>query len=102
MYQKHLDGEDVSQIPKEEDPFWEAPEDLLIGTTNVFLQALGYCLDFDDKLTVTDYKGVEEGFLYVTVLPCTEKGKALDEDNFVDEPQELLDKSYSFKVGIFE
>ena len=38
------------------DPFWEPPEDLLVGTANVFLQSLAYALDFDDKLSVTDYK----------------------------------------------
>ena len=43
-------------MPREEDPFWEPPEDILIGTANVFLQSLAYALDFDDKLTVTDYK----------------------------------------------
>ena len=43
-------------MKKEEDPFWEPPEDILIGTANVFLQSLSYALDFDDKLAVTDYK----------------------------------------------
>lgn len=56
MYQKFIDGEDVSKIPKEQDPFWEDIEDVLIGTANLFLQSLAFSLDFDDKLTVTDYK----------------------------------------------
>lgn len=51
-----MDGEDLSKIPKEEDPFWEPPEDVLIGTASVFLQSLSYALDFDDKLSITDYK----------------------------------------------
>lgn len=51
-----MDGEDLSKIPKEEDPFWEPPEDILIGTASVFLQSLSYALDFDDKLSITDYK----------------------------------------------
>lgn len=51
-----MDGEDLSTIPKEEDPFWEPPEDVLIGTASVFLQSLSYALDFDDKLSITDYK----------------------------------------------
>ena len=39
MYQKWLDGDDdITRIPKEEDPFWEPTEDVLIGTANVFLQ----------------------------------------------------------------
>ena len=39
-----MDGDDVSSIPKEEDPFWEPTEDVLIGTANVFLQSLCYAL----------------------------------------------------------
>ena len=58
MYQKFLDGEDISKIPKEKDPFWEPTEDVLIGSANVFLQSLSYALDFDDKITITDYKGM--------------------------------------------
>lgn len=46
----------MSKIPKEQDPFWEPPEDVLIGTASVFLQSLSYALDFDDKLSITDYK----------------------------------------------
>lgn len=44
------------KLPKEEDPFWEPAEDTLIGTANVFLQSLGFALDFDDKITITDFK----------------------------------------------
>ncbi|PVD20791.1 hypothetical protein C0Q70_18952 [Pomacea canaliculata] len=67
MYQQYLDGEDVLKRPKEEDPFWEPTEDVLIGTASVFLQSLSYALDFDDRLTITDYKGQEEGRLYIYV-----------------------------------
>lgn len=56
MYQKFVDNEDLSKIPKDQDPFEDPAEDVLIGTANVFLQSLSYALDFDDKLAVTDYK----------------------------------------------
>lgn len=98
LYQKFLDGEDVSKVPKEKDPFWEPTEDVLIGSANVFLQSLSYALDFDDKITITDYKGQEEGVLKVHVTPCQKDGKALEEDAFVDDPHELLGKEYHFKV----
>ena len=58
-----------------------------------------YALDFEDKLAITDYKGQEEGFIYVNVTPCTQAGKALDEDYFVDDSADLLGKPYYFKVG---
>ncbi|XP_071824596.1 kinesin-like protein KIF28 isoform X3 [Apostichopus japonicus] len=102
LYQRFLDGdEDVMKLPKEEDPFWEPAEDTMIGTANVFLQSLGFALDFDDKITITDFKGNEEGHLYVNITPCTQQGKPLaDEDSFVEDPSELLGKPFHFKVTI--
>jgi len=99
LYQRFLDGDEtVKNIPKEEDPFWEPPEDVLIGSANVFLQSLSYALDFDDKLTITDYKGSEEGNVVINITPCFNDGKPLDEDYFVEEPKDLLTKPYHFKV----
>lgn len=101
LYQRHLDGDEtVSKIPQDEDPFWEPPEDVLIGSANVFLQSLSYALDFDDKLTITDYKGSEEGSIVINITPCSQAGKPLDEDYFVEEPKDLIGKPYHFKVLI--
>ncbi|KAH3769676.1 hypothetical protein DPMN_170950 [Dreissena polymorpha] len=100
LYQKFLDGDDISKIPKEEDPFWEPTEDVMIGSANVFLQSLSYALDFEDKIMVTDYKGQEEGFIVIHVAPCQKDGKPLEEEAFVDNPKELLGKPYHFKVNI--
>nr|XP_022339429.1 kinesin-like protein KIF28P isoform X15 [Crassostrea virginica] len=100
LYQKFLDGEDVSNIPKEQDPFWEPTEDVLIGTSNLFLQSLSYCLDFMDTLNISDYKGQEEGQLKVKLEPCDNKGKPIDEEAFVDDPHELLNKPYHFKLTV--
>jgi hypothetical protein len=36
--------------------FWEPIGDTLIGTVNVFLQSLAYLLDFDDEISIVDYK----------------------------------------------
>ncbi|XP_062573408.1 kinesin-like protein KIF28 isoform X5 [Saccostrea cucullata] len=100
LYQKFLDGEDVSHIPKEQDPFWEPTEDVLVGTSNLFLQSLSYCLDFEDTLNISDYKGQEEGHVKVKLEPCDPKGKPIDEEAFVDDPRELLNKPYNFKLTI--
>lgn len=100
LYQKFLDGENISNIPKEQDPFWEPTEDVLIGTSNLFLQSLSYCLDFEDTLNISDYKGQEEGHLKVKLEPCDNKGKPIDEEAFVDDPHELLNKPYHFKLTV--
>ncbi|CAF4449794.1 unnamed protein product, partial [Adineta steineri] len=36
--------------------FWEPAEDILLGTANLFVQSLAYLLDFNDEITITDYK----------------------------------------------
>jgi len=100
MYQWYLDGDrDITKIPKEEDPFWEPVEDALIGTASIFLQSLGYALDFDDCLTITDFKGREEGTLTVHLAPCSQNGRPLGEEFYIDDPKDMLDASYHFKVN---
>ncbi|CAK8695890.1 unnamed protein product [Clavelina lepadiformis] len=101
LYQKYIDGDEgYKNIKQDDDPFYDPTEDVMVGSANVFLQSLSYALDFDDKLVITDYKGQEEGSLYVTVTPCTANGQSLDEDSFIEEPQELLGKPYYFKIQI--
>ncbi|KAL8592992.1 hypothetical protein ACOMHN_017922 [Nucella lapillus] len=100
-YQEYLDGdEDAFNLQKDQDPFWEPTEDVLVGTASVFLQSLSFALDFDDKLIITDYKGAQEGQLYVDITPCSQSGKPLDEDYFVEDPNDLLSKPYHFKVSV--
>jgi hypothetical protein len=49
---------------------------------------------------ITDYKGTEQGVMNVLIVPCDAAGTSLGEDNFVEEPQELLGKPFHFKVVI--
>lgn len=100
MYLNWLDGQDVHMVSNENDPFWEPPEDQFRGTASVFLQSLCYGLDFDDKTTVADLKGNEQGFLYVHIAPCMENGDTIGENYFVDDPDQLIGHSYNFKVNL--
>lgn len=99
MYMKWLEGDlDMSKIQKEEDPFWEPTEDVLIGIGNYFPQALGYALDFDDVIEITDYKGQYEGQLYMQIIPCSKSGKPNSTEEYLDDPSELLGKEFTFKI----
>ena len=100
LYQRVQDGEDISKLKHQDDPFWEPPEDIMIGTCNVYLQSLSYALDIDDNLTITDYKGSKEGNISINITPCTETGDPLLDEFFVDDPKELLGKPYHFKLTI--
>nr|XP_026689448.1 kinesin-like protein KIF28P isoform X4 [Ciona intestinalis] len=101
LYQQYIDGDDsYKNIEQDKDPFFDPPEDVMLGTANVFLQSLSYALDFDDKLAITDYKGQEEGMLTVAVTPCLPNGRSLDEESFIEDPSDLLGKPYHFKITI--
>ncbi|CAF0814643.1 unnamed protein product, partial [Brachionus calyciflorus] len=101
LYQHYLEGEDtLLKIKKEEDPFWEPPEDLFIGLTNFFLHSLVYCMDFEDKAYICDYRGQEIGTMMVTISPCASDGKALGEKAYTEDPNTLLNKQFNFSIHI--
>ncbi|CAF3702022.1 unnamed protein product, partial [Rotaria sordida] len=100
-YQKFLDGEEeILYIAKDDDPFWEPIEDILLGTATAFLQSLAYSLDFADEICIVDYKGLEQGRLSINLCPCLPSGKVLSDEQFVEQPEDLLNKPYSFKITI--
>ncbi|XP_065828144.1 kinesin-like protein KIF28 [Oscarella lobularis] len=101
LYQRFLENpSDVATIKKEEDPFWDPVEDVLIGTSNVFLESLAYALDFEDSAAITNYKGENEGHLLFQVYPTNREGKRLDDDAYVEDSAELLGKPFYYNVTI--
>ncbi|XP_046565118.1 LOW QUALITY PROTEIN: kinesin-like protein KIF28P [Haliotis rubra] len=104
MYENFQDGEenwDVPQDQKERDPFEDDYEaEFHIGSVKLWLQSLGYLIDIEEQLEVTDFKGQEVGLLNVVVSPCDKKGKPLKEDTYVDNPLELKGKDLSFNLQI--
>lgn len=48
-------------------------------------------IDFVDQ-------GLEQGRLSINLCPCSSSGKVLSDEQFVDQPEELIGKPYSFKV----
>ncbi|XP_065183829.1 kinesin-like protein KIF28 [Sycon ciliatum] len=102
LYQRWVDGEvmDAQTIPQEDDPFWEPPEPILVGTACVYLQSLAYGMDFQDKLALSDYHNVEQGSIAVAVEPCNADSSALDDDFFVEDPDQLMGKPFHFKVCV--
>lgn len=103
MYQNYVEGDKDWDVEKDKDPFWEPPDtEVLIGYVHVYLQSLGYMIELDEMLTITDYKGYERGLLRVLAIPCHPDGAELDEDEdaFVEDPSELMGKSTSFRLKI--
>ena len=89
------------QWPQEKDPFFDPPEPQAVGTADVYLSSLSYLIEIEDDFTVVDHAGNELGNCAVEIWPLTASGAELDEDaDMVDEPSELIGKSFKFKVRI--
>ncbi|XP_047136420.1 kinesin-like protein KIF28P isoform X2 [Hydra vulgaris] len=101
MYQNFTDGYPDWNVAKEKDPFWEAPDaDVLIGSVHLYLQSLAYKIELEETLAITDFKGNELGQLFVQIIPCDASGKAVSEDEFVEDPAELIGKSLYCQMKI--
>ena len=88
--------QNISEISREDDPFWNPPEHMFIGTDNVILKHLSHDVELIDRVVVTDYKGHLEGYIFVQLSPSTQNGDLRECD--VDDPAELFGKPYHFKV----
>ncbi|XP_064648285.1 kinesin-like protein KIF28P isoform X2 [Lineus longissimus] len=99
MYQNYVQGGEWD-VPRDQDPFWEPVDtDLLIGSVHVYLQSIGYLIEVEENLTITDFKGNEQGHMVVEIRPCNKQWADLD-DEFVDDPIELVGKDLYFKLKI--
>lgn len=99
MYEDKVDGEDWN-MPKDRDPFYEAPDSKsFLGSAIVFLQPLAYLMDSEETYPIVDCFGSELGELSVSLSPCNASGKELIGE-YVDDPKEIIGKSYGFMVKI--
>nr|XP_039267271.1 kinesin-like protein KIF28P [Styela clava] len=101
MYQNYSEGDDDWDYEKEKDPFWEPVDSkVMIGTAFLYLQSVAYCVEFDEMIPVTDMAAQEKCKLKVKAIPCDQKGIPLNDDTFVEDPKELLNTAFRFKISI--
>jgi hypothetical protein len=55
---------------------------------------------FDFLSNLHYIQGLEQGRLSIDLTPCSSNGKVLNEEQYVDQPEELIDKPYSFMVNM--
>ncbi|XP_071502786.1 kinesin-like protein KIF28P [Diadema antillarum] len=101
MYQNFTDGDKYWDVEQDRDPFWEPPDtEVMIGCVHVYLQSLGYLIEIEELLGIGDFRGMEQGLLQVDIRPCNPDGSPLPDEEFVDDPDELLGKPVTFKFTI--
>ena len=100
-------GERPDFTNKENDPFWDPAEPILIGTSYLNLKNLSYMLENNGTInllstTSASADGVS-GQLDCGYMPVTATGdEDLDDELLVEEPNELLGKEIFFRVDIKE
>jgi kinesin family member 13 len=93
----------LPDLHKDEDPFWDPPEPMLIGQSFLSLKNLSYLVENEVEAKILSSEGASgvRGVLSVKYFPTGDSGEGEpDEDLLPDEPQDLLGKSISFRVEI--
>jgi len=88
---------------EDEDPFFDKPQPILVGSSYVNLKSLGYTLENEvpNARIISSSGGSNDGALDVAIWPCDAEGSGEpDDDLLVEDPKELLGKEMYFRVMI--
>jgi hypothetical protein len=107
ILEEYFDDGTLPQLQKEEDPFWDPPNPILIGQSFLQLKPLSLMFENDMEAAILsiDGQGGEHGKISIGYSPCTVDGD-IDDDEIpehfkVDECAELIGKrDMYFKVFI--
>ena len=88
-------------FPEDRDPFFDPPEDQLIGKATIFLSGLTYFLSVEETTPIIDYKGKDEGELKVRIIPHMGEeppadGDEENDEDFVENLEDIIGK----KMGV--
>lgn len=105
LINEFFESNKLPKLAKEEDPFWDPPEPILIGTAYLKLESLGVM--FDNKLEasiVGNERGGQCGRIAVSYVPTDETGEAGEapEELQVEDASELVGQRIDFNVCIDE
>ena len=101
-FDEPADAAKALDADQDQDPFWDPPEDLFLGSAYVYLQPLAYGLDIDEaKMPVSNYRGVTIGHLQVQVCLCDQDGKPLAPGaSDIEAPDDLLKRRVDILVRV--
>ncbi|XP_056268670.1 kinesin-like protein KIF28P [Pseudoliparis swirei] len=105
-YQQHqaasgderVEGLPTAALPRDEDPFWDPVEPVLLGTAHLWLQSLAFRIPLEEQLEVLGSEGTEEAILQAQLVPCTSTGLPMGEDDILIDPSELLGRRLDFQL----
>ena len=95
------EDQDFKELTKDQDPFYEEPQPILLGQAYYILGGLPYLLDNPRVVPVVAPNNDVYGEIHMNVVPCDPDGnEELDEDQMTDDPNDLLNEQLDFKVKI--
>ena len=89
---------------QQEDPFWDPPEQIEIGSGLLMMKPLAYLFDIEKKINVYGPEK-EIGSINVEVFPCNTSGAKIDEDDMEDEfldPLQLVNQRVDFMLMVHD
>lgn len=92
---------DFTELPPEQDPFYEKQEPILLGQAFYMLEGLAYLMDNPRQIPIVATNNKIYGQIELNIVPCDEEGNEdIDEDLLSDEPMDLVNNTLDFKVKI--
>lgn len=87
ILEQYFDTGDLPKLDKNEDPFWDPPNPILIGQSYLSLGALGFVCDSNLEASILSIDGTagRNGTLNISYCPCDADGKDYDEDEIPEE-----------------
>jgi hypothetical protein len=90
----------LPQLSPENDPYWDPPEEHLIGVAYYSLKPLALLFDNPFDLRIVSTAGGEAGNVKVNIVPIDEDGNPLEEGP--ESPEELIGTQINFRVEVIE
>ena len=101
LYNKFLDENyNISELPKEEDPLYDKPQQSLLGYAFFKLEPLAYLMNNCIGIPIISVNGENEGSILVDVIPVDENGNTFEE--IPEDPNDLIGENFKFIVEIKE
>ena len=100
LFDKYMDEDfDINSIEKDDDPFWDEPDESLLGYAFYKLEPVAYLMSNNNELSIINpYNGKFMGLIEVDIVPHDDKNNEFDE--VPESPYELVGQSLLYKVII--
>ena len=96
LVNEYFDTGDLPKLTRDEDPYWDPPEPLLIGQSFMSLKNLGYLIEneIESKILSSEGSSGVRGVLSVKYFPSDDTGRQEpDEEDLPEEPEDLSNHS---------